>query len=90
MTSVQFEVYKLLVRESHKDYVLDLYNKSQVSKLDVQYEFDTLLWLLGKCISVIFSYNMGGQNKYSPALMLQWQSIMNNIMKSRRYVDFII
>lgn len=90
MTSQEFEQYKILVRTSFKDYVLGLYNKCQVSGIDVQYELDTKLWILGKAISVIFSFNIEDHNNFTRSQMLQWQSIMNNIMKTRRFVDFII
>lgn len=90
MTSLEFEQYKILVRTSFMEYIVDLYNKAQVAELDLKYEFDTKVWILGKAISVIFSYNLDEHNNFTVSEMLQWQTIMNNIMKTRRFIDFII
>ena len=90
MTLLEFEQYKTLVRTSYMNYVLDMYNRAQVSKLDMQFEFDTKLWILGKAISIIFDYELTDYNHFTVAEMLQWQDIMNDIMKTRRYVDFIV
>ena len=90
MTSIEFEQYKILVRTSFMEYIVGLYNKSQVTELDLKYEFDTRVWILGKAISVIFSYDLNDNNNFTTDQMLQWQTIMNNIMKTRRFVDFII
>lgn len=89
MTTLEFEQYKIAVRSAYKDYIVDLYNKAQVTELNLQYEFDTKVWILGKCISVVFSFDFDEYNKWTIAEFKQWQNIMNNIMKTRLYVNFI-
>lgn len=72
------------------DYVVGLYNKAQSSKLDLKFEFDTKLWILHKAVSIILSYDMNEYNDFTVIEMLQWQTIMNNIMQTRRFVNFEI
>jgi len=90
MTQEDYYQYRELIRASYMNYTLDLNKKCKVSTIDLQEEFDTKLWLLGKAISVIFSFNLDGYNNFTTKEMLQWQNIMNDIMKTRHYVNFII
>lgn len=90
MTIEEFAQYKLLVRSSYMNYVINLYNRAQSTKLDLKFEFDTKLWILHKAVSIIMLYNMNGNNVFAISEMLHWQTIMNNIMQTRRYVNFEI
>ena len=90
MTSQEYAQYNLIVRSSYMNYVVNLYNKAQVAELDLKYEFDTKLWILAKAKNIVLNYNLDDNNHYTVNQMLQWQTIMNNIMKTRHYVDFII
>ena len=90
MTVEEFAQYKILVGSSYMDYIVGLYNKAQSTTLDLQFEFDTKVWILRKAISIISNYNLDGYNIFTVTEMLQWQTIMNNIMQTRRFVNFEI
>jgi len=90
MTTEEFAQYKLLVHSSYMNYVMNLYNRAQSSKLDLKFEFDTKLWILHKAVNIIMLYDMNGNNVFTISEMLHWQTIMNNIMQTRRYVNFEI
>jgi len=90
MTAQELSTYKTLVLSSYVNYVLELDNRSKVSTLDLKYEFDSKLWILGKAIGIILEYDVLGGNYYSAVDMMKWQDIMNDIMKSKWYIDFDI
>jgi len=90
MTQEDYYQYRELIRASYMNYTVDLHKKCKVSTVDLQEEFDTKLWLLSKAISIIFSFNLDGYNNFTTEEMLQWQNIMNDIMKTRLYINFII
>ncbi len=88
MTLEEFSTYKLLISDSYSKYVLELKGKAQTQRIDFQLEYDTKLWILSKCVNIIFDYEYSDFNVFTPKEMLQWQDIMNDIMKTRLYVDF--
>lgn len=90
MTAQELSTYKTLVLSSYVNYVLELDNRSKVSTLDLKYEFDTKLWILGKAVGIILEYDAVDGNYYSITDMMKWQDIMNDIMKSKWYIDFDI
>lgn len=90
MTAQEYAQYNLIVRSSYMNYVVNLYNKAQVTELDLKFEFDTRLWILAKAKNIVLNYDLDGHNKFTTTQMLKWQTIMNNIMKTRHFVDFII
>lgn len=90
MTAEDLATFKLLVSDAYSNYVLDLRRKAQVERVDFQLEYDTKLWILSKAVNVIFDYEYNEYNVFAPDEMLQWQDIMNDIMKTRLYVDFEI
>lgn len=90
MTEGEYSQYNTLVRDSYMKYMLKLQKKATVQTINVQEELDHNLWLLGKAISVVLSFTLDGYNKFTRQEMLQWQDVMNDLMKTRIYVDFII
>jgi len=86
----EFSTYKLLISDSYSKYVLGLKTKAQTQRIDFQLEYDTKLWILSKCVNIIFDYEYNSYNAFTPQEMLKWQDIMNDIMKTRLYVDFEI
>lgn len=90
MTEGEYSKYNISVRDSYMNYILELQKKATVQTINVQEELDHNLWLLGKAISVVLSFDFGGYNKFTREEMLRWQDVMNDLMKTRVYVDFII
>lgn len=90
MTAQELSTYKILVLSSYVNYILELDDRSKVSTLDLKYEFDTKLWILGKAVGIILEYDAVDGNYYSASDMMKWQDIMNDIMKSKWYINFDI
>ena len=90
MTENDLLTYKTLVTNSYVQYVLDIINRGKVSRLDLKYEMDTKLWILSKAVGIILEYDINGGNYYEADNMLKWQDIMNDIMRTKWYIDFEI
>lgn len=90
MTENELNSYKILVFNAHKEYVVDLTNKMKLMSVNMKYEFDSKLWVLTKTVEIITNFMYTGDNYYDQDSMLQWQDIMNDIMKTKLYIDFKI